>query len=200
MLLLLIIADDFTGALDTGVQFAAYGAATRVMVKDQVDFASCDAQVLVVDTETRHLPPEKAYQIVSCRSCRRSPKMGARHGTGSIMLTVFRSQKAPSAWIRSSQSGMHGSQSCWQSRRMYRLSAARLCAKVLRSRKMQAFWFLMLRMNRRGTADHGRLRGVCSGASPAAWAGRDPGRDPPAGSKAAGALRKCEPHYTVSAG
>ena len=27
-------------------------------------FASCDAQVLVVDTETRHLPPEKAYQIV----------------------------------------------------------------------------------------------------------------------------------------
>ena len=46
MLLLLIIADDFTGALDTGVQFAAYGAATRVMVKDQVDFASCDAQVL----------------------------------------------------------------------------------------------------------------------------------------------------------
>ena len=39
MLLLLIIADDFTGALDTGVQFAAYGAATRVMVKDQVDFA-----------------------------------------------------------------------------------------------------------------------------------------------------------------
>ena len=64
MLLLLIIADDFTGALDTGVQFAAYGAATRVMVKDQVDFASCDAQVLVVDTETRHLPPEKAYQIV----------------------------------------------------------------------------------------------------------------------------------------
>lgn len=33
MLLLLIIADDFTGALDTGVQFAAYGAATRVMVK-----------------------------------------------------------------------------------------------------------------------------------------------------------------------
>lgn len=64
MLLLLIIADDFTGALDTGVQFAAYGAATRVMVKDQVDFAFCDAQVLVVDTETRHLPPEKAYQIV----------------------------------------------------------------------------------------------------------------------------------------
>ena len=27
-----------------------------------------------------------------------------------------------------------------------------------------------------------------------------PGRDPPAGSKAAGALRKCEPHYTASAG
>ena len=31
MVKLLIIADDFTGALDTGVQFAARGAATRVI-------------------------------------------------------------------------------------------------------------------------------------------------------------------------
>ena len=29
MLLLLILADDFTGALDTGVQFAACGIPTR---------------------------------------------------------------------------------------------------------------------------------------------------------------------------
>ena len=32
MVKLLIIADDFTGALDTGVQFAARGAKTRVVV------------------------------------------------------------------------------------------------------------------------------------------------------------------------
>lgn len=37
MLLLLILADDFTGALDTGVQFAACGIPTRVVVGEQVD-------------------------------------------------------------------------------------------------------------------------------------------------------------------
>ena len=51
MLLLLILADDFTGALDTGVQFAACGIPTRVVVGEQVDFAANDAAVLVVDTE-----------------------------------------------------------------------------------------------------------------------------------------------------
>ena len=58
MLLLLIIADDFTGALDTGVQFAAYGAATRVMVKDQVDSVysyhrifSCGSKILDSDSD-----------------------------------------------------------------------------------------------------------------------------------------------------
>ena len=51
MLLLLILADDFTGALDTGVQFAACGIPTRVVVGEQVDFAANDAAVLVVDTD-----------------------------------------------------------------------------------------------------------------------------------------------------
>lgn len=64
MILLLIIADDFTGALDTGVQFAAYGIRTRVIVDSDVDFTAIDAQVLVVDTETRHLSAENAYDIV----------------------------------------------------------------------------------------------------------------------------------------
>lgn len=67
MIQLLIIADDFTGALDTGVQFAACGAKTRVVVGDaaimQEDFTACD--VLVIDAETRHLPCETAYEIVS---------------------------------------------------------------------------------------------------------------------------------------
>ena len=34
MVKLLILADDFTGALDTGVQFAACGIPTRVVVRD----------------------------------------------------------------------------------------------------------------------------------------------------------------------
>lgn len=65
MILLLIIADDFTGALDTGVQFALRGIQTKVVVDPEVDFTSCDAKVLVVDTETRHLPAAQAYEIVS---------------------------------------------------------------------------------------------------------------------------------------
>ena len=64
MILLLIMADDFTGALDTGVQFAARGIKTRVLVEPVGDLSDCDAQVLVVDTETRHLPPETARQII----------------------------------------------------------------------------------------------------------------------------------------
>ncbi|MEY8354605.1 four-carbon acid sugar kinase family protein [Lachnospiraceae bacterium 54-53] len=65
MILLLIIADDFTGALDTGVQFAAHGIRTRVVVEPDVDFTAYEAKVLVVDTETRHLPAAEAYDVVA---------------------------------------------------------------------------------------------------------------------------------------
>lgn len=66
MISLLIIADDFTGALDTGVQFAADGAATRVVTDRNYDFKHMDpaVQVLVIDAETRHLKKEEAYGIV----------------------------------------------------------------------------------------------------------------------------------------
>lgn len=66
MVKLLIIADDFTGALDTGVQFAAGGAETRVVTNTEYDFNSTEStvQVLVLNAETRHLCREKAYDIV----------------------------------------------------------------------------------------------------------------------------------------
>lgn len=64
MTMLLIIADDFTGALDTGVQFAARGIETRVIVGAQADLGAQAARVLVVDTETRHLAADAAYQAV----------------------------------------------------------------------------------------------------------------------------------------
>ena len=66
MISLLMIADDFTGALDTGVQFAAAGVRTRVVVGAGVDLAARaeGVQVLVVDAETRHLPPEQARRAV----------------------------------------------------------------------------------------------------------------------------------------
>lgn len=66
MVKLLIIADDFTGALDTGVQFAARGARTCVVTDPAYDFsrAGGEIQVLVLDAETRHLAPEAAYGVV----------------------------------------------------------------------------------------------------------------------------------------
>lgn len=61
---LLIIADDFTGALDTGVQFATCGADIRVTTarEDLGVVPACD--VLVVNAETRHLSAQDAYRIV----------------------------------------------------------------------------------------------------------------------------------------
>lgn len=66
MVELLVIADDFTGALDTGVQFAEAGAATEVIVNDVIVPSDLSKQVetLVIDTESRHLCAENAYQIV----------------------------------------------------------------------------------------------------------------------------------------
>ncbi len=78
MILLLIIADDFTGALDTGVQFAARGIRTRVVVEPEVDFTAHEAKVLVVDTETRHLPAAQAYDAVA-RLTERAQRAGVSY-------------------------------------------------------------------------------------------------------------------------
>ena len=64
MLRLLILADDFTGALDTGVRFAARGIPTQVLTAKAHHFTEEDAEVLVIDTETRHMNPMEASQIV----------------------------------------------------------------------------------------------------------------------------------------
>lgn len=66
MIQLLMIADDFTGALDAGVQFASHGAKT-IVITDTVSQWSQDVQnvdVLVVDAETRHMPAQQAYDTV----------------------------------------------------------------------------------------------------------------------------------------
>ena len=54
MLSLLIIADDFTGALDTGVYFAESGVRVKVVTDTEYPFDAPEAKVLVVDAETRH--------------------------------------------------------------------------------------------------------------------------------------------------
>ena len=54
---LLVIADDLTGASETGVHFAETGLATEVFVdiEHACDPPGSAAQVCVVDTESRHL-------------------------------------------------------------------------------------------------------------------------------------------------
>lgn len=69
MLKLLIIADDLTGALDTGVQFSDKGIETRVIIADTekklVDMSEVgNVDVLVADVETRHMNPQNAYDKV----------------------------------------------------------------------------------------------------------------------------------------
>ncbi|MBQ6451517.1 MAG: four-carbon acid sugar kinase family protein [Solobacterium sp.] len=61
---LLILADDLTGALDSGVQLSRKG--DKVLIRTDIHhvFENTDADVLVVDTETRHIPAEDAYRIV----------------------------------------------------------------------------------------------------------------------------------------
>lgn len=58
---LAVIADDITGAFDTGVQFSKRGARVLVTTQTQVASHSTEADVLVIDAQTRHLTPEQAY-------------------------------------------------------------------------------------------------------------------------------------------
>jgi D-threonate/D-erythronate kinase len=66
-----IIADDLTGALDAAAPFAACGAATRVVISlEQLDTALAAwagdlPEVIAVNTESRHLPPEAAAARVA---------------------------------------------------------------------------------------------------------------------------------------
>ena len=60
---ILAIADDLTGALEAGALFAARGLASRVSTATAMAGAP-DVPVLVIDTETRHLPPDRARAIV----------------------------------------------------------------------------------------------------------------------------------------
>jgi D-threonate/D-erythronate kinase len=66
MILLAIISDDFTGALDTGVQFSKYGVSVKILTLDELQntgFPKDFVDVLVVDAETRHILPDKAYSL-----------------------------------------------------------------------------------------------------------------------------------------
>ena len=56
-----IVADDLTGACDTGCLFAGAGP---VGVIAEPDLSSSDRPVITIDTESRMLPPEAAGAAV----------------------------------------------------------------------------------------------------------------------------------------
>jgi len=66
MIKLLVIADDFTGALDTGVQFRAKGTVLHFGKNSEQYFSHLneDINVLIIDSETRHLPAEEAGAVI----------------------------------------------------------------------------------------------------------------------------------------
>ena len=80
MIRLLIIADDFTGGLDTGVQFASRGIPVCVLTDSGENFheAAGDCEVLVIVAETRHLPATDAYDTVY-QITRKGIELGISH-------------------------------------------------------------------------------------------------------------------------
>lgn len=59
---LVVIADDITGAFDTGVQFSKRGASVRVVIGSQLSEEHAITDVLVINAETRHLTADNAYR------------------------------------------------------------------------------------------------------------------------------------------
>lgn len=70
MIRLLIIADDFTGTLDTAAQFSTFDVRTNVALFDNLTDEDFSTDILVVDTETRHMSYSDAKRIVSDLVCR----------------------------------------------------------------------------------------------------------------------------------
>lgn len=65
-----VIADDLTGAGDTGVQFAQAGLRTRALLGDWEAAAVGGADVVVVNTESRALSRDAAYRAVEQTAAR----------------------------------------------------------------------------------------------------------------------------------
>jgi len=77
---LMVIADDFTGALDTGVQFSKQGIPTYVACNLRNINSVClnGYDVLVVDTDSRHMAPTDAVKSIM-KVLRMATKLGIRY-------------------------------------------------------------------------------------------------------------------------
>ncbi len=66
-----IIADDLTGASDTGIQFRKYGLKTKVIVEpDKLEQFLDNDEILAINSNTRPLKSEKAYKRVYDITCK----------------------------------------------------------------------------------------------------------------------------------
>jgi uncharacterized protein YgbK (DUF1537 family) len=59
-----VLADDLTGAFDTGVQFRNWGLSVEVLIGDVRDASKLGSDIVVVDTESRLLNKNDAYRRV----------------------------------------------------------------------------------------------------------------------------------------
>lgn len=75
---LVMIADDLTGSFDTGVQFEKRGASVSFTTPENLDGFSAGTDVVVIDTESRHVPPDAAFQLTA-RAVRWAVEQGAQH-------------------------------------------------------------------------------------------------------------------------
>lgn len=66
MVKMLIIADDITGALDTGIQFAKRGIRTQIFTEGKLNESDIktDTEVIVVDSESRPMAANDSYRVV----------------------------------------------------------------------------------------------------------------------------------------
>ncbi len=102
-----IIADDFTGANDTGIQFAKHGISTVAILNSDEAELECfeDAEVVVMNTETRNAHGLEVYQKVQ-RAAKSLLSMGfpfiykkidstMRGNPGLELLAVMRALNVP---------------------------------------------------------------------------------------------------------
>ncbi|MCR4620938.1 MAG: hypothetical protein K5663_02535 [Clostridiales bacterium] len=71
-----IAADDFTGALDTGVKLSGEGISARV-VSGLDNMAPCDESVLAANLDTRHMDRDGAYRA-TYSACAKAFALGVR--------------------------------------------------------------------------------------------------------------------------
>lgn len=76
---LCILADDLTGALDSGVQLAEKGYTVKVFTNiDGVFKHTNNSDILVINTESRHISANSAYDLVYSLS-KKAQAMGFKH-------------------------------------------------------------------------------------------------------------------------